>query len=111
MGRDYSSSSLFIPPPPPPGQNDRLFADDMFRSICLKENFCILIPISLKCVPKVKLSKPNNDLDNSLVPNRRQDIFWTNADPIYWRIYATLVGVEVGLGFVKCDLGTLPRDL
>ena len=29
-------------------------------------------------------------LDNDLVPNRRQAIIWTNADPIQWRIYAAL---------------------
>ena len=29
-------------------------------------------------------------LDNGLAPNRRQPIIWTNADPINWRIYATL---------------------
>ena len=30
--------------------------------------------------------------DNSLAPNRRQAIIWTNADPIQWRIYAALGG-------------------
>ena len=29
-------------------------------------------------------------LNNGLAPNRRQAIIWTNADPINWRIYATL---------------------
>ena len=29
-------------------------------------------------------------LDNGLAPNKRQAIIWTNADPINWRIYATL---------------------
>ena len=29
-------------------------------------------------------------LDNDLVPNRRQAIIWTDADPIHWRIYAAL---------------------
>ena len=33
--------------------------------------------------------------DNSLVPNRRQAIIWTNADPVHRRIYAALgVGVS-----------------
>ena len=36
----------------PPGQNGRLFADDIFRCIFVNENFCILINISLKFVPK-----------------------------------------------------------
>ena len=35
------------PPPPPPGQNDRLFADDMFRCIFVNEKFSILIKMSL----------------------------------------------------------------
>ena len=35
-----------------PGQNDRLFADDIFICIFVNEKFCILIEISLKCVPK-----------------------------------------------------------
>ena len=29
-------------------------------------------------------------LDDGLVLNRRQAIIWTKADPIHWRIYATL---------------------
>ena len=32
--------------------------------------------------------------DNGLAPNRRRAIIWTNADPIHWRIYATLGGDE-----------------
>ena len=32
--------------------------------------------------------------DDSLVPNRRQAIIWTNADPVYRRIYAALGGDE-----------------
>ena len=29
------------------------------------------------------------------MPNRRQAIIWTNADPIHWRIYAALGGDEL----------------
>ena len=36
----------------PHGQNGRHFADDDFRCILVSEKFCILIKISLKCVPK-----------------------------------------------------------
>ena len=58
--------------------------------------FCILIKISLNLIPKGPLdNKPALFLDNSLSPNRRQAIIWTNADPIYWRIYAELGGDEV----------------
>ena len=34
-------------------------------------------------------------LDNGLVPNRRQVIIWTNADPINWRIYSSLGADEL----------------
>ena len=36
----------------PPGQNGHHFADDTFKYIFMNEKFCILIPISLKFVPK-----------------------------------------------------------
>ena len=29
-------------------------------------------------------------LDKGFAPDRPQAIIWNNADPIYWRIYATL---------------------
>ena len=34
-------------------------------------------------------------LDNGLAPNRRQAIIWTNADQIYWRVYAALGGDDL----------------
>ena len=36
----------------PPGQNGRHFADDIFRCNFVNEEFCILVKISLKFVPK-----------------------------------------------------------
>ena len=36
----------------PPEQNDRHFADDIFRCIFVNEKFCILIKISLKFIPE-----------------------------------------------------------
>ena len=46
----------FIPKGPinssPPGQNDRHFADNIFKRILLNETVRILIKISLKFVPK-----------------------------------------------------------
>ena len=39
-------------------------------------------------------------LDNGMAPNRRQAIIWTNADPINWRIYATLGGDELTQMFI-----------
>ena len=51
------------PPPPPttttpppttthPGQNSRHSTDDIFKSIFMKEKFCISIQVSMKFVPK-----------------------------------------------------------
>ena len=48
----------------PPGQNDRHFADNIFRCIFMKEKFCILIKISLKFVPEGPIDNP------ALVPNK-----------------------------------------
>ena len=36
----------------PPGQNGRNFAEDIVRWMLLNENFCMLIKIPLKFVPK-----------------------------------------------------------
>ena len=37
-----------------------------------------------------QLTTLSTGLDNGVVPNKRQAIFWTNADPILWRICAAL---------------------
>ena len=59
----------------PPGQNGCHFADDIFRCIFMKENFYVLIKISLKFFPKGPIDiKPSIGLDNGLTPNRRQAI-------------------------------------
>ena len=64
--------------------------------------FGISVTISPKFVPKGLID--NNPgrvgLDNGLVPNRRQAIIWTNADPIHWRIYAALRGDELTANLV-----------
>ena len=54
----------------------------------MNEKFCILINISPKFVPR-------DPIDNNPVPNRRQAIIWSNADPIHWCIYAALGGDEL----------------
>ena len=74
------------PPPPPP------IADDIFKCIFVNGKFCILIKISPRFVPKGRRI-------GSLAPNRWQAIIRTNADPIHWRIYAMLGGVERGWGW------------
>ena len=45
--------------------------------------------------PKGLLNKNSIGFDNGLAPSRRQAIIWTSAEPIYWRIYAALVGDEL----------------
>ena len=63
---------------------------DIFISISLNVKFCILIKISLKFIPKGGVG-----LGNDLVPNRRQAIIWTIADPVHRRIYSSLGGDEL----------------
>ena len=41
----------------PPGQDGRHFAGDIFRCNFVNEEFCILIKISLKFVPKGPIDK------------------------------------------------------
>ena len=66
-------------------------SQDIFKCFFVNENFCILIEISLKFVPK----GPSIGLGNSLALNRCQAIIWINADPIHRRIYAALGGDEL----------------
>ena len=59
---------------------DTILADNIFKCIFLNENVWISINISLKFVPKGPI---NNipalvQIDDGLVPARRQGIFWTN---------------------------------
>ena len=62
----------------------------------MNKKFHNLIKISLKCVLKGSIeNNPAFGLDNGLVPNRRQAIIWSNADPIHWGIYAALGGDEL----------------
>ena len=70
----------------PRRQNGRHFADDILICTFKDDIFCILAKISLKFVPKGPID---------LARNRRQAIFWTSPDPIYWRIYASLRGDEL----------------
>ena len=80
------------PPPPPPKQNGRHFADDVFKSIFLNENFVFWFQMSRMFV----LNGPF-DIRRELVQImawRREAIIWNNADPVQWRIYAALWGDE-----------------
>ena len=87
-----------------PGQNGRHFADDIFKRIFLNVKICILIKISLKFFPRGPIDNDNSiGLDNSLVPNWRQAIIWTNADPIHWRMYAALVNIVYICWIKSCE--------
>ena len=74
------------------------FCRRYFQMQFCNETFLVLIKISLNFVSKGPVDKKYSiGLDNGLAPNRRQDIIWTNADPIHWRIYAALGGDELTL--------------
>ena len=60
-----------------PREDGRHFADDIFKTIFIKENVWISIEISAEFVPKRPVSI---GLGNGLAPNRRQAITWTNDD-------------------------------
>ena len=78
------------------GQNGRHFADDVFKCICMNEKFCVSNRILLKFIPKCPIDNEwEFDPGNGLAPNRRQAITWTNAGPVYWRIYVSLGGDEL----------------
>ena len=70
-----------------PGHNGRHFTDDIFRCTFVNEKFCIMVKSSLKFVP---MDPVDIGLGNGLALNRRQAIIQTNADYVYWRIYAAL---------------------
>ena len=82
------SSSCFISTNLPLDKMAAILADDIFRHIFMKETFCV--KCTEVCSQGANLHQPSVGLDNGLAPNRRQAIIWTNADPIYWRIYAAL---------------------
>ena len=63
----------------------------------MNEKFYILIWISLKCVPKCPIDN-KSALVQVMAPNRWQAIIWTNADPVYRRIYVALGGDELKIG-------------
>ena len=62
------------------------------QCIFVNKKICILIKMSLQFVPEGAINNHRSSigLDYGLTPNRRQAIIWTNAEPIYWRIYAAL---------------------
>ena len=68
-------------------QNGRHFTDDIF----VNEKFCILINISLNFVLEGPID--NKSAVVKIMAWRR--MLCTNADPIYWHIYATLGGDEL----------------
>ena len=69
-------------------QNGGGFADDIFKCILLNEN------VSFKLVPKCSTGI-NSTWVQVVASNRWQAIIWTNADSVYWCIYAALGGDEL----------------
>ena len=54
-----------------------------------KESFVFWLKFHWSLFLRILLTNnPSTGLENGLAPNRRQDIVWTNADQIHWRIYA-----------------------
>ena len=79
-----------------PRQNDRHFADDVFKCIFLNENIWFFY------YNFTEVSSYGSDWKqvsigsgNNLAPIRQHAIIWTNADPSHWRIYAALGGDEL----------------
>ena len=71
-------------------QNGRHFADDVFNSIFLNENFRISNNISLKYFPKRLIDNISPLVHYGLAPNRRQAIIGTNDSLVNWHIYESL---------------------
>ena len=69
---------LYIVNSSPPGHDGRHFAYKFHWGLVLR----------------FQLTITSIGLDNSLAPNRRQAISWTNADPIHGRLHGALVGDE-----------------
>ena len=76
----------------PPEQNGHHFTDNIFKCIPWMKSF-ILIQIRLKFVPRGPIDKAV--FVQVMVPNRRQAIICTNAEPVHWCIYVALGGNEV----------------
>ena len=74
-------------------QNGCHFAEVIFKCIFMNEKFCILIPISLKFLPKGPID--NKSTPVQVMAWRRagdKSLPWTSADPVPWRIYVALGG-------------------
>ena len=69
-----------------------ILADDILKRLLVNENIRISIQISLKSVPKCSI---DNKPALVQVMAWRQAITWSNADPVYRRIYAALGGDEL----------------
>ena len=75
-----------------PRQNDRHFADDIFKCTFLNENIWISLKISLKFVPKVRI----NNIPAETAPGHYLNQWWL----IYWRIYASRGFKELMLSYL-----------
>ena len=79
------------PPPPPPGQKWPHFTRWCFQMRFREWKFYIFVKISMKFVPKGPID--NNSPALVQIMDWHRIGFWTTADLIHWRIYATLGGI------------------
>ena len=82
-----------------------IHADNILKRIFLNENSPLSIKISLNNVPS-NWQESSIDSDNSLAPNRRQAIIWTNDYLDWWCIYAS-AGIN-GLRLGPCSCASEP---
>ena len=93
---ERTGTSIYLTHPPLPGQNGR-----HFKRIFLNENAEFRFQFSLKFVPKGPIDN-KSALVQAMAWRRTGDkplpepvlIYWTNTDPVYRCIYASLGGDE-----------------
>ena len=70
-----------------PRQNQRHFADDIFKLIFLDEYCGIWFEFHWHLFPTTQLQQASIGSDNGLAPDRRQAIIWTNDNIIHWHTH------------------------
>ena len=81
-----------------PEQSHQHFANNIFKCIFLKDNFCILIQRLNKYLYSISS-------DNGLVLDRHQAIIWTNGDAVYLSLYVPTQEVKYLQGLKTPWLG------
>ena len=76
-------------------QNGRHFTDDIFNAFSWRKSSVFWFEFHWSLFVRVQLTIIQCWFNYGLLLNRRQAIIWTNADPVYWRIYAALGADEL----------------